>query len=130
MKKVAFIFLGLTFSAIPLFADPIYGIWQTIPDDNGHYGHIEVKNCDGTICGFLRRSFDASSQEYDSENKNKAIIWNMVNSGAGKYSGGKIWAPDRDKTYSSKLELNGDRLKVSGCILIICRDGGTWTKVK
>ena len=130
MKKVAFIFFGLLFFATSLIADPIHGIWQTIPDDNGHYGYIEVKDCDGTICGFLRKSFDANGKEYESENKNKAIIWNMVNNGGGKYGGGKIWAPDRDKTYSSKLELKGNQLKVSGCVLIICRDGGTWTKVK
>ncbi len=130
MKKLALLIFGLIFSTITAFADPIHGIWQTIPDDNGHYGHIEVKNCDGTICGFLRRSFDADGAEYESENKNKAVIWNMVNNGEGKYGGGKIWAPDRDKTYSSKLELSGDKLKVSGCVLFICRDGGTWTKVK
>ena len=130
MKRLALVFYGLIFSATSLIADPIHGIWQTIPDDNGYYGYIEVKDCNGTICGFLRRSFDENGKEVESENKNKAIIWNMVNSGKGKYSGGKIWAPDRDKTYSSKLELKGDKLKVSGCVLIICRDGGTWTKVK
>jgi len=54
----------------------------------------------------------------------------MVNKGKGKYSGGKIWSPDRDKTYDSKLELHGDQLKVSGCVLFLCRDGGTWTRVK
>ena len=54
----------------------------------------------------------------------------MKSKGNGKYGGGKIWAPDRDKTYSSKLVLSGDQLQVKGCILIICRDGGTWQRVK
>ena len=66
----------------------------------------------------------------ETEHKNKAIIWDMVNKGGGKYADGKIWSPDRDKTYDSKLELNGDALKVSGCVLFLCRDGGTWTRVK
>ena len=52
----------------------------------------------------------------------------MAADGGGKYSGGKIWAPDRDKTYRSKMELSGDRLKVSGCVGPICR-GQTWARV-
>ncbi|MCR9114486.1 MAG: DUF2147 domain-containing protein, partial [Rhodobacteraceae bacterium] len=43
---------------------------------------------------------------------------------------GKVYSPDRGKTYKSKLVLNGKTLKVSGCVLGICRDGGTWQKVK
>ena len=46
--------------------------------------------------------------------------------GNGRYRGGKIWAPDRDKTYKSKMLLDGDVLSVSGCVLVICRDQ-TWT---
>jgi len=26
--------------------------------------------------------------------------------------------------------LEGDMLKVSGCVFVICRDGGTWMRVK
>ena len=115
-------------------ADPIYGIWQTVADDNGKFGHIEVKDCDGKICGTLIRSFDETGKAYDSENVGKMVIWDMKPRGKGKYRGGKIWAPDRDKIYKSKLLLSGDELKVSGCMLIVspfsCRDGGTWKRVK
>ena len=130
MKLLALTAAAFAFVASSTLADPIHGMWQTIGDDNGNYGHIEVKDCDGTICGFLRKSFDADGTVVKSEHTNKAIVWDMVNMGKGKYSGGKIWSPDRDKTYDSKLELNGDQLKVSGCVLFLCRDGGTWTRVK
>ena len=111
-------------------ADPIYGLWQTIPDDNGNFGHIEVQDCDGTICGVLMKSFDTAGKSIESDNIGKRIIWNMKSKGDGKYGGGKIWSPDTDKTYASKLELVGDELKVSGCVFIVCRDGGTWTRIK
>ena len=26
--------------AVPAVADPVFGTWKTIPDDNGNYGHI------------------------------------------------------------------------------------------
>ena len=111
-------------------AEPLFGIWQTAVDDNGKFGHIEIQDCDGKICGTLIKSFDEKGKAYASENVGKTIIWDMKSKGGGKYGGGKLWSPDRDKVYKSKLKLSGDALKVSGCILVICRDGGTWQRVK
>ena len=130
MRTFALTVCAAIFAATAVIADPIHGLWQTIEDDNGKYGHIEIKTCDGTICGFLRKSLDSNGKAVETEHKNKAIIWDMVNKGGGKYADGKIWSPDRNKTYDSKLELNGNALKVSGCVLFLCRDGGTWTRVK
>ncbi|MDZ7906609.1 MAG: DUF2147 domain-containing protein [Cypionkella sp.] len=61
-------------------------------------------------------------------NIGKRIVWDVAPRGDGLYDGGKIWSPDRDKTYSAKLQLSGNALAVSGCVLGICRDGGTWTR--
>ena len=130
MKRLTFAVLGFFLSTSFAAADPIYGLWQTIPDDNGNFGHINVQDCDGTICGILVKSFDAAGKSVESENIGKSIIWNMKAKGSGKYGGGKSWAPDRDKTYASKLVLEGDKLKVSGCVFVICRDGGTWMRVE
>ena len=117
--------------AVPAVADPVFGTWKTIPDDNGNYGHIQVKQCGDTICGELIASFEGDGSAADPRHVGKNIIWNMSSKANGKYGGGKIWAPDRDKTYSSKMELvdGGNGLKVKGCVAIICRDGGTWTRV-
>ena len=113
-----------------LAADPIHGTWKTVPDDNGNFGHVVITDCDGRICGTLETSFDSSGASLPSENIGKQIIWDMKAEGSGKYAGGKIWSPDRDKVYKSKLELlDNDSLAVSGCILFICRDGGTWERV-
>lgn len=111
-------------------ADPIFGTWQTIGDDNGNYGHIQVRDCgDRGICGTLVRSFDSAGNTLETENIGRAIIWDMEADGGGAYSGGKVWSPDRDKTYTSKLQLSGNSLSVQGCVFGICRDGGTWRRV-
>ena len=55
-------------------------------------------------------------------------ISETVNNGGGKYSG-KVYSPDRGKTYKSKLVLSGKTLKVSGCVFGICR-GQTWQRLK
>ncbi len=64
-----------------------------------------------------------------SDNIGRKIISETVNNGGGKCSG-KVYSPDRDKTYKSKLVLSGNTLKVNGCVFGICRNGGTWKKVK
>lgn len=110
-------------------ADPVDGTWKTAPDDNGNFGHIQVGACGAKICGTLVKSFDSSGAESQSDNVGKKIIWDMVAKGDGYYSGGKIWSPDRDKTYKSKMTLSGNKLSVEGCVLLICRDGGTWSRV-
>ena len=117
-------------AATPAFAaDPAVGTYKTQPDDNGNFGHVELYECDGgNICGVIRKAFDGSGSEIASQNIGKMMIWDMAADGGGSYSGGKIWAPDRDKVYNSKMEMSGNTLKVSGCVAIICR-AQSWTKL-
>lgn len=129
MKKIVFAGLALVATAGAAFADPLEGTWQTKPDDNGNYGYVQVAPCGDKFCGVLTQSFGPDGQPMASDNIGKQIIWNMVAKGNGNYGNGKIWAPDRDKTYDSKLHLSGNSLAVTGCWLFICRDGGTWTRV-
>ena len=111
-------------------ADPVEGTWQTKKDDNGNFGHIQVKPCGPAFCGTLVQSFDSSGKVMKSANVGKRIIWDMKPKGGGAYGDGKVWSPDRDKTYTSKMTLSGNNLAIKGCVFGICRDGGTWIRVK
>lgn len=111
-------------------ADPIIGTWKTIADDNGNSGHIQISKCGSKICGTLVKSVDSSGAAFESESNGRKLIWDMVPEGGGAYGGGKVYSPDRDKTYNGKLELSGNSLKVSGCVLGVCRSGGTWSRLK
>lgn len=111
----------------PALADPAEGLWRTQADDNGNYGIVRVYDCDGLVCGQLMQGFDGAGQEVVSENIGKRILWDMRADGGGAYSGGKIFSPDRGKTYASKMELAGDVLEVSGCVFGICR-AQEWTR--
>lgn len=116
--------------AAPAFAaDPVLGTFKTQPGDTGRFAHVELFECDANICGVIRKAFDESGAEVASDTIGKRMIWDMTADGAGAYSGGRIWAPDRDKVYKSKMQLSGDTLSVSGCVAIICRSQ-TWTRVK
>ncbi|MEO0944557.1 MAG: DUF2147 domain-containing protein [Pseudomonadota bacterium] len=115
--------------ATPVLADPVLGTYKTQPGDEGNFAHVEIYQCEEAICGVIRKAFNASGQQIESDNVGKRMIWAMQADGNGKYSKGKIWAPDRDKTYRSKMELSGNFLEVSGCVLGICR-GQTWSRVQ
>ncbi len=131
MKRFGLAFAFIFGFAAAALADPVEGLWKTQPGDTGTYAHVKIAACGDRICGTIAKAFDSDGKEISSPNVGKRMIWDMVPRGEGYYSGGKIWAPDRDKTYKSKMQLNGNRLKVSGCVLggIICR-GQTWTRVQ
>jgi uncharacterized protein (DUF2147 family) len=128
--KATIMALVLSVAGTAALADPVEGLWKTKPDDNGNFGHVQIAACGAAFCGQLVRAFDGSGAEISSPNVGRQIVWDMVAKGDGAYGDGKIWSPDRDKTYNSKMQLSGDKLAVSGCVLGICRDGGTWTRVQ
>ena len=110
-------------------ADPIEGVWRTATDDNGNSGHVQIVPCGDKFCGTLIKSFDSAGKPMASENIGKLIVWDLASSGGSNYKG-MLWSPDRDKEYKSRLALSGDALAVEGCIAFLCRDGGTWMRVK
>ncbi|MGI1663438.1 DUF2147 domain-containing protein [Palleronia sp. KMU-117] len=132
MKHLATLTVAALCLAVPaLAADPVEGLWKTRPDDNGNFGHVRIYDCSGALCGTIEKAFDAAGTEVASPNIGKRMIWDMKATGNGAYSGGKIWAPDRDKTYNSKMSLSGSTLSVAGCVAggLICRDQA-WTRVE
>ncbi|SMO66484.1 DUF2147 domain-containing protein [Ruegeria faecimaris] len=135
MKKTTFAAaLGLaSLISGAAMADPVDGLWKTQPGDTGGYLHVSIAECGSAICGTIDTAFDKDGNEQlEYENLGKQIIWDMVPDGDGTYGGGKIWAPDRDKTYSSKMTLDSqNKLTVKGCVAggLVCR-GQDWTRVQ
>ncbi len=119
----------LALAAAPALGDPALGQWRTAPDDNMNTGIVEITRCDDRLCGTLIAAHDPSGQPMSSPNVGRAIIWDMEPRGGGRYRNGRVWAPDRDQTYNARMELSGDRLGVSGCVLFVCREA-VWTRVR
>jgi uncharacterized protein (DUF2147 family) len=116
--------------APPSLADPVHGLWQTKPDDTGHYGHIQITTCDtGRICGSLVAAFTSAGEAVTSDMIGRAIIWDMEPMTEGHYRNGRIYAPDRDRIYSARMELRGETLAVSGCVIGLCR-ASEWVRAR
>ncbi|WP_321446875.1 DUF2147 domain-containing protein [uncultured Cohaesibacter sp.] len=127
MRSIATIFALLV--AAPALADPVFGEWKTqssaMEKYAGHYLHVRFEPCGSKICGKITKVVGIEADIIG-----KVIIWDMKAKADGSYTGGKIWPPDRGGTYSSKMKLQGDKLKVSGCLAggLLC-ESQTWSRL-
>lgn len=113
------------------WAEAAHGLWRTEANDEGAHLEIAVGPCANdasATCGVIQTARDASGQSGDYAHLGREMITGMTADGTN-YSGGRIWAPDEDKTYRATMGLDGDVLTVEGCVLIICR-GQDWTRVQ
>lgn len=128
MKTISIAALICVAAASQAFADPLVGRWQTEPDD-GAFAHVDMAPCGANFCGTIARTFKDGA-EYQSPNIGKTIVIDMAPDGDSKYKG-KVWRPSNDKIYLGKIALNGDSMKLSGCVAggLLCSKQ-TWARLK
>lgn len=109
-------------------ADPAAGLWQTEPDE-GNFAFVQIEPCGPAVCGTIVRTFSAEG-EYQSPNLGRQIVIDMVPVGDGDYQG-QVWRPSNDKIYVGRMTLDGDQLRLRGCILngAIC-SAQDWVRVQ
>ncbi|WP_108260974.1 DUF2147 domain-containing protein [Mangrovicoccus ximenensis] len=107
-------------AAGPVLADPAEGLWRTEPGRDGAFGHVRIDACGAALCGVLQAAFNADGSRRESGAVGQPIVWDMRPEGGGRYGEGRIWDPQRDKTFRSKMVLHGDVLDVSGCVGPFC----------
>ena len=100
--------------------DAAVGIWQTEPDD-GAFAHVVIQPCGNAVCGVIQRTFRNGGEEYQSPNIGKTLVIDMVPNGDGTYDG-QVWRPSNDKIYTGKMTVNGNALRLQGCVAggLIC----------
>ena len=127
MTRLTLTLTALAVSAGMAAADPLEGTWQTQPDD-GAFAHVTIAPCGANFCGKIARTF-RDGAEYDSPNKGKTLVIDMVPQGGGEYEG-SVWRPSNDKIYIGKMTVNGDALRLRGCVAggLICASQN-WVRV-
>lgn len=118
---------AMIFVAGMAMADPVEGVWQTQEDD-GAYAHVTISACGAAFCGVISKSFKDGA-EFQSENLGRQIVIDMVANGDGTYDG-QVWRPSNNKIYVGGIELNGDAMKLAGCVAggLICKKQN-WSRV-
>lgn len=128
MKFLGTSVLVLILSAGVAVADPLEGLWQTEADD-GAFAHVTIAPCGANFCGKIARTFKDGA-EYDSPNQGKTLVIDMAPVGGGKYKG-KVWRPSNDKIYTGKIALEGNSMRLSGCVAggLLCSKQ-TWSRLE
>ena len=132
MKKVLYSAIAALALVGAASADPVVGTWQTASGEDGGFLHVDIAPCGADFCGTIKSAFkEGGSPSLQYPHLGKSIIKKMQANGSGSYSGGTVWAPDVDKTYTSKMSLKGSKLTVKGCVAggLICR-GQDWKRVR
>ena len=123
--------LAIALSAVPAWAaDPLTGTWRTEPGKDGGFGHVEIVPCGGNLCGTVVQTFDASGQLVAADDLGALILDRIVATGDGSYGKGRIINPETGRGYTARLKLRGDLLDIGGCVMMICRNAGTWQRVR
>ena len=130
MKKLFMLVACITFfiaaNGYAQDADAILGGWYT----KDSKALVEIYKCNDLYCGkivWLKEPLKKDGSEKlddknpdESKRTNKIIGLNLVNNfkfkSKNKWTGGTIYDPDNGKTYSCKMTLKGDQLKVRGYI--------------
>lgn len=113
-------------SAYAQSSDAILGEWVT----EGDKSFVEIYKCDELYCGrivWLKNPKDGEGKEkVDRKNPDETlrnrtllglpILWGFRYRGEGEWENGKIYDPQNGKTYSCKMQLDGETLKVRGFI--------------
>ena len=77
MRRVLIAALLAVLAAPAVAADPVEGMWQTQPDDNGRFAHVRIYPCEDKLCGVLERAFEADGAPRKSDAVGKRMIWGM-----------------------------------------------------
>jgi uncharacterized protein (DUF2147 family) len=128
MRRLVPLVAALALLAAPALADPILGLWKTQEDD-GAFAHVQMAPCGAAFCGRIVKTFNATG-EYASPNLGKTLVIDMRPDGAGSYAG-QVWRPSNNKVYTGKIALNGNAMRLSGCVAggLIC-SRQTWTRLQ
>ncbi|HXV30699.1 MAG TPA: DUF2147 domain-containing protein [Sinorhizobium sp.] len=92
-------------------AEPIVGNWKTASGATA-----EIAPCGGSFCITLKTGKHAGKR-----------IGNLAGA-SGSYSG-EITDPESDKTYSGSGAVDGNSLKMKGCVLKVLCKSQTWTRI-
>jgi len=136
---MSLLLLGALLAAAPApAADTAIGRWKTETKN----GIVEIQRCGASICGRLLTSEllrqqpdlkDANNQNVAQRNRplKGLLLISGFTADGDAWAGGQIYNPDDGKTYKAKVTpVDGNTLKVRGCVFVPLCKTQTWTRVR
>jgi uncharacterized protein (DUF2147 family) len=101
-----------------------HGSWKTIDDETGETKSIvKIYEVDGKLYGrvdkLLRRPGalcdKCEGEDYNKPIEGMVVVWGLSDSdGDGVWEGGKVFDPEKNKTYRCKIWMDGGDIKIRG----------------
>ena len=114
---------GISMASMAFAADPLHNTtWQTF-DEGQPKGLVKITESNGVLTGKLI----STTSEKGKKHVGMTIISGLKADGNGKYSGGKITDPEKNKTYKLTANLSGSNLALKGHLGPFSRSQ-TWKK--
>ena len=114
---------GISMATMAFAADPLANTtWQTF-DDGKPKGVVKITESNGVLTGKLISTVSEKGKKH----VGMTVISGLKADGGGKYSGGNITDPEKDKTYRLTANLNGNTLDLKGHLGPFSRSQ-TWKK--
>ena len=114
---------GISMASMAFAADPLHNTtWQTF-DEGKPKGLVKITESNGVLTGKLI----STTSEKGKKHVGMTIISGLKADGNGKYSGGKITDPEKNKTYKLTANLSGSNLALKGHLGPFSRSQ-TWKK--
>ncbi len=121
--KTTLAIAGISLASIAFAADPLANTtWQTF-DEGQPKGVIKITESNGVLTGKLISTVSEKGKKH----VGMTIISGLKADGNGKYSGGKITDPEKNKTYKLTANLSGSSLNLKGHLGPFSRSQ-TWKK--
>ncbi len=141
MNKILFGIVLFFLAGGPLTAQSIFGKWKTVDDETGETKSIvEIYQNNGKVYGKVKQLLEKGREnavciKCEGDLKDQPIVGMNVVLGLKKngdeYSGGKLFDPEKGKSYKGKIWLNSqnpNKLMVRGYIAFLYRTQ-TWLRV-
>lgn len=108
--KLSVLVSGALLSITAFAADPLANTtWQTF-DEGVPKAVIKITESEGVLTGKIVSTTRPEGKKF----VGKTIISGLKSSGQGKYTGGSITDPEKNKTYKLTASLNGKVLNLKG----------------
>ena len=121
--KTTFSIAGISLASMAFAADPLANTtWQTF-DEGKPKGVVKITESNGVLTGKLISTVSEKGKKH----VGMTIISGLKADGNGKYSGGKITDPEKNKTYKLTANLSGSSLNLKGHLGPFSRSQ-TWKK--
>ncbi|HAR75265.1 DUF2147 domain-containing protein [Psychrobacter glacincola] len=121
--KTTLAIAGISLASMAFAADPLANTtWQTF-DEGQPKGVIKITESNGVLTGKLISTVSEKGKKH----VGMTIISGLKADGNGKYSGGKITDPEKNKTYKLTANLSGSSLNLKGHLGPFSRSQ-TWKK--